>query len=92
MSMNKNRIQYEPAVEFVSEFNLIFYQNITYHLSSFIEDSFLKNLFEKNTLKSVNKVQLLIEKFGINITYDKSVIDDGLDKSSEVELDDNDLN
>jgi hypothetical protein len=62
--MNKSRIQYELAVKFVSEFNLIFYQNIIHHLSSFIKDSFFKNLFEKNTLKSGDKVQLLIEKFG----------------------------
>ncbi|PKC76163.1 hypothetical protein RhiirA1_447923 [Rhizophagus irregularis] len=64
MNMNKSRIQYEPTVEFVSEYNFIFYQTIIHHLSSFVEDGFLKNLFEKNLSVAKDKTQLLIEKFG----------------------------
>jgi hypothetical protein len=42
----------------------MFSETVTQYLGSFRQDGFLKNLFEKNTSKSVDKAQLLIEKFG----------------------------
>jgi hypothetical protein len=63
MNKNKSRISNEQAVEFISEYSIIFYQNIT-HLSSFIENGFLKDLFDKNPSKTMDKAQLLIEIFG----------------------------
>ncbi|PKB98463.1 hypothetical protein RhiirA5_431334 [Rhizophagus irregularis] len=64
MTKDTSRIQYKEAVDFISEFNDIFYQSLSFHLSSFIEDCFFKDLFNKNLSKAVNKAQLLIEKFG----------------------------
>ncbi|CAB4404638.1 unnamed protein product [Rhizophagus irregularis] len=64
MSTDKSRIQNEAAVDFVSNFNDIFFETISHHLGSFVTDSFLKDLFNKNSSKAVNKAQLLIEKFG----------------------------
>ncbi|EXX66795.1 hypothetical protein RhiirA5_431440 [Rhizophagus irregularis] len=64
MNTDESRKQFEQTLEFVSEYNFMFYKNVTQHLDSFIQDGFLKNLFEKNTSKSVDKAQLLIEKFG----------------------------
>ncbi|CAB4417228.1 unnamed protein product [Rhizophagus irregularis] len=45
-------------------YNEDFHYNVTAHLSSFIQDSFLKNLFDKNPSKPVDNTQLLISKFG----------------------------
>ncbi|PKC58145.1 hypothetical protein RhiirA1_541243 [Rhizophagus irregularis] len=56
--------RYEEAVNFVSNFNDIFYQTISHNLGSHIEDGFLKDLFNKNSSKTVDKAQLLIERFG----------------------------
>uniref|UniRef100_U9U7Q2 Uncharacterized protein n=1 Tax=Rhizophagus irregularis (strain DAOM 181602 / DAOM 197198 / MUCL 43194) TaxID=747089 RepID=U9U7Q2_RHIID len=61
MTKDTSRIQYKEAVDFVSKFNDIFYQSLSFHLSSFIEDCFFKDLFNKNLSKAVNKAQLLIE-------------------------------
>ncbi|EXX77011.1 hypothetical protein GLOIN_2v1479735 [Rhizophagus irregularis DAOM 181602=DAOM 197198] len=64
MNKEMSRIKrYEEAVDFVSNFNDIFYQNISHTLGSHIEDGFLKDLFTKNQLKTVDKRQLLIERF-----------------------------
>ncbi|PKY59972.1 hypothetical protein RhiirA4_483165 [Rhizophagus irregularis] len=59
--MDKSRTQFEPAIEFVSNFNDTFYQTISHNLGTFIEDGFLKDLFEKNLSTAVDKAQLLIE-------------------------------
>ncbi|PKY30912.1 hypothetical protein RhiirB3_448227, partial [Rhizophagus irregularis] len=64
MSMDKSRTTNEEALDFVSKFNEIYFQTVTYHLSSFIQDSFLKDLFEKNPSVPKDKAQLLIQKFG----------------------------
>ncbi|PKY39093.1 hypothetical protein RhiirA4_452229 [Rhizophagus irregularis] len=64
MSIDKSRTQFESAIEFISDFNDIFYQTIGNHLGYFIEDGFLKKLFDKNPSMPVDKAQLLIEKFG----------------------------
>ncbi|PKC56491.1 hypothetical protein RhiirA1_473915 [Rhizophagus irregularis] len=64
MIKDTSKIQYEETVDFISKFNDIFYQTLSFHLGSFIEDSFFKDLFEKNPSKAVDKAQLLIEKFG----------------------------
>ncbi|CAB4404643.1 unnamed protein product [Rhizophagus irregularis] len=61
--MDKSRIQYEPAVEFVSEFDRIFYQTVSHNLGFLIEDGFLKEVFEKNPSKTVEKAQLMIDRF-----------------------------
>ncbi|CAB4417208.1 unnamed protein product [Rhizophagus irregularis] len=62
--MDKSRIQFEPAVEFISRFEEVFFQTAAYNLGTFIEDGFLKDLFQKNPSKTVDKAQLLIERFG----------------------------
>ena len=62
--MDKSRTQFKPAIEFVFDFEIVYFNNITQHLGSFVEDGFLKTLFEKNPSKAVDKAQLLIEKFG----------------------------
>ncbi|PKK61709.1 hypothetical protein RhiirC2_791407, partial [Rhizophagus irregularis] len=48
MSMDKSRTPNEEAVDFVSLFNEQYFNTVTYHLSSFVQDGFLKDLFEKN--------------------------------------------
>ncbi|PKY61523.1 hypothetical protein RhiirA4_522631, partial [Rhizophagus irregularis] len=62
--MDKSRISNKAAVDFVSKFNEIYFQSISHHLSSFVQDGFLKELFEKNPSAPVDKAQLLIRKFG----------------------------
>ncbi|PKY55607.1 hypothetical protein RhiirA4_475184, partial [Rhizophagus irregularis] len=62
--MDKSRIQFEPAVEFISKFEEVFFQTAAYNLGTFIEDGFLKDLFRKDPSKTVDKAQLLIERFG----------------------------
>ncbi|PKY63000.1 hypothetical protein RhiirA4_490627, partial [Rhizophagus irregularis] len=64
MNTDKSRKQIELTLDFISSYNEIFYQDITTHLGSFIQDGFLKNLFNKDTSTSVDKTQMLIEKFG----------------------------
>ncbi|PKC56691.1 hypothetical protein RhiirA1_401944, partial [Rhizophagus irregularis] len=64
MSMDKSRTTNEEALDFVSKFNEIYFQTVTYHLSSFIQDGFLKDLFEKNPSVPKDKAQILIERFG----------------------------
>ncbi|RGB23774.1 hypothetical protein C1646_805900 [Rhizophagus diaphanus] len=62
--MDMSRTTNEQAIEFVSEHQEIFFQNVSTHLESFIHSSFLKTLFEKNPSVPVNKAQLLITMFG----------------------------
>jgi hypothetical protein len=62
--MDKSRIQYERAVEFVSQFDEVYYQTVSYNLGLLIEDGFLKEVFSKNPSKPVDKAQLLINRFG----------------------------
>ncbi|GET54748.1 hypothetical protein GLOIN_2v1846618 [Rhizophagus irregularis DAOM 181602=DAOM 197198] len=64
MSMDKSRTTNEEALDFVSKFNKIYFQTFTHHLSSFVQDGFLKDLFEKNPSVPKDKAQLLIQKFG----------------------------
>ncbi|CAB4421411.1 unnamed protein product [Rhizophagus irregularis] len=64
MNIAKSRIPNEVAVDFVSKFNEIYFRSISHHLSSFVEDGFLKDLFEKNPSVPKDKAQLLIGKFG----------------------------
>ncbi|GBC31620.1 hypothetical protein GLOIN_2v1846618 [Rhizophagus irregularis DAOM 181602=DAOM 197198] len=64
MSMDKSRTTNEEALDFVSKFNEIYFQTFTHHLSSFVQDGFLKDLFEKNPSVPKDKAQLLIQKFG----------------------------
>ncbi|CAB4432324.1 unnamed protein product [Rhizophagus irregularis] len=64
MSMDKSRTPNEAALDFVSKFNEIYFQTFTHHLSSFVQDGFLKDLFEKNPSVTKDKAKLLIEKFG----------------------------
>ncbi|GBC24571.2 hypothetical protein GLOIN_2v1846618 [Rhizophagus irregularis DAOM 181602=DAOM 197198] len=64
MSMDKSRTPNEAALDFVSKFNKIYFQTFTHHLSSFVQDGFLKDLFEKNPSVPKDKAQLLIQKFG----------------------------
>ncbi|EXX59766.1 hypothetical protein GLOIN_2v1846618 [Rhizophagus irregularis DAOM 181602=DAOM 197198] len=64
MSMDKSRTPNEEALDFVSKFNEIYFQTITHHLSSFVQDSFLKDLFDKNPSVLKDKAQILIERFG----------------------------
>ncbi|EXX56043.1 hypothetical protein GLOIN_2v1791351 [Rhizophagus irregularis DAOM 181602=DAOM 197198] len=63
MSMDKSRTN-EEALDFISKFNEQYFHTVTYHLSSFVQDGFLKDLFEKNLSVSKDKVQILIERFG----------------------------
>ncbi|RGB22614.1 hypothetical protein C1646_775814, partial [Rhizophagus diaphanus] len=62
--MDKSRITNEQALEFVSEHNEIFFQNVSIHLESFIQSGFLKTIFEKNPSAQVDKAQLLTTMFG----------------------------
>ncbi|CAB4410478.1 unnamed protein product [Rhizophagus irregularis] len=62
--MDKSRISNKEAVDFVSKFNEIYFRSISHYLSSFVQDGFLKELFEKNPSAPVDKAQLLIRKFG----------------------------
>ncbi|CAB4434462.1 unnamed protein product [Rhizophagus irregularis] len=62
--MDKSRIANKEAVDFVSKFNEIYFRSISHYLSSFVQDGFLKELFEKNPSAPVDKAQLLIRKFG----------------------------
>ncbi|CAB4429760.1 unnamed protein product [Rhizophagus irregularis] len=56
MNMDKSRKQIEETLNYVSAYNEDFH--------SFIQDGFLKNLFDKNPSKPVDNTQLLISKFG----------------------------
>ncbi|CAB4423745.1 unnamed protein product [Rhizophagus irregularis] len=62
--MDKSRKSNQAAVDFVSKFNEIYFRSISHYLSSFVQDGFLKELFEKNPSAPVDKAQLLIRKFG----------------------------
>ncbi|RGB24466.1 hypothetical protein C1646_773064 [Rhizophagus diaphanus] len=62
--MDKSRIANEQALEFVSEHQKIFLQNISNNLATFIESSFLKVLFDKSLSAPVDKAQLLTMMFG----------------------------
>ena len=64
MNTDKSRISNKEAVDFVSKFNEIYFRSISHHLGSFVQDGFLKELFEKNPSAPVDKAQLLIRKFG----------------------------
>ncbi|PKY58588.1 hypothetical protein RhiirA4_480628, partial [Rhizophagus irregularis] len=64
MNTDKSRKQIEETLNYVSAYNEDFHYNVTQHLSSFIQDGFLKNLFDKNPSKPVDNTQLLISKFG----------------------------
>ncbi|EXX66989.1 hypothetical protein RirG_118500 [Rhizophagus irregularis DAOM 197198w] len=64
MSINKSRTSNEAALDFVSKFNEIYFQTFTHHLSSFVQDGFLKDLFEKNPSVPKDKAQILIKRFG----------------------------
>ncbi|GET51028.1 hypothetical protein GLOIN_2v1846618 [Rhizophagus irregularis DAOM 181602=DAOM 197198] len=64
MSMDKSRTPNEEALDFVSLFNEQYFNTVTYHLSSFVQDGFLKDLFEKNPSVPKDKAQILIERFG----------------------------
>jgi len=64
MNTEKSRISTKEAIDFVGEFNEIYFQTFSYHLSTFVSDGFLKDLFEKNPTVAKDKAQLLIEKFG----------------------------
>ncbi|PKY33845.1 hypothetical protein RhiirB3_453096 [Rhizophagus irregularis] len=50
MSMDKSRTPNEAALDFVSKFNNIYFETFTHNLSSFVQDGFLKDLFEKKPL------------------------------------------
>ncbi|RGB27022.1 hypothetical protein C1646_769658 [Rhizophagus diaphanus] len=62
--MDKRRITDKQALEFVSEHQDMFLQNVSTHLESFIHSGFLKTLFDKNPSVPVDKTQLLITMFG----------------------------
>ncbi|RGB30176.1 hypothetical protein C1646_765670 [Rhizophagus diaphanus] len=62
--MDKRRIADEQAVQFVSEHQQIFLQNVSNTLASFIEFSFLKTIFDKDPSAPVDKAQLLKMMFG----------------------------
>ena len=62
--MEKSRTQFKPTIEFVSEYDVFFFNTLTQNLGSFVEDGFLKTLFDKTPSKPVDKAQLLIDRFG----------------------------
>ncbi|PKC62202.1 hypothetical protein RhiirA1_465486 [Rhizophagus irregularis] len=64
MNLYKSRKQFEQILEYVSGYNELFHYNVTELLGSFIQDGFLKDLFNKNPSQPVDKGQLLIRKFG----------------------------
>ncbi|RGB24431.1 hypothetical protein C1646_821600 [Rhizophagus diaphanus] len=88
------RIADEQAVQFVSEHQQIFLQNVSNTLASFIESGFLKTIFDKDPSAPVDKTQLLKMMFGesanpANFTNigDVDDTDDEVDESSEDEID-----
>jgi hypothetical protein len=62
--MDMSRIINDKAVEFVSAFDNTFYTLVRTNLASFIENGFLKELFEKDSSVAVDKTQLLTKMFG----------------------------
>ncbi|PKY37200.1 hypothetical protein RhiirB3_461852, partial [Rhizophagus irregularis] len=64
MSMDKGRTPNGAAIDFVSEFQDIFFETISQHLGTFIQDGFLKDLYEKKPTTPVDKAQMLIDRFG----------------------------
>ncbi|PKY60049.1 hypothetical protein RhiirA4_483309 [Rhizophagus irregularis] len=62
--MDKSRIINDKAVEFVSAFDDTFYTLVRTNLAFFIENGFLKELFEKDSSVAVDKTQLLTKMFG----------------------------
>ncbi|RGB37424.1 hypothetical protein C1646_781423 [Rhizophagus diaphanus] len=61
--MDKSRIANKQALEFISTHQIIFLQNISNNLESFIHSGFLKILFDKNPPVTVDKAQLLMAMF-----------------------------
>ncbi|EXX73431.1 hypothetical protein RirG_060400 [Rhizophagus irregularis DAOM 197198w] len=64
MSIDKRRTPNGAAIDFVSEFQDTFFETISQHLGTFIQDGFLKDLYEKKPTKPVDKAQMLIDRFG----------------------------
>ncbi|PKK58607.1 hypothetical protein RhiirC2_871503 [Rhizophagus irregularis] len=64
MSMDKRRTPNGAAIDFVSEFQDIFFETISQHLGTFIQDGFLKDLYDKKPTTPVDKAQMLIDRFG----------------------------
>ncbi|PKY59369.1 hypothetical protein RhiirA4_430360, partial [Rhizophagus irregularis] len=64
MNMDKSRTSNKAAVDFVSNFNEIYFRSISHILSSFVQNGFLKELFEKNPSAPADKGQILIRRFG----------------------------
>ncbi|PKC00895.1 hypothetical protein RhiirA5_382142 [Rhizophagus irregularis] len=64
MNTDKSRKQFKQTLDYVSGYNKLFHYNVKELLGSFIQDSFLKDLFIKNPSQLVDKGQLLIRKFG----------------------------
>ncbi|PKY31120.1 hypothetical protein RhiirB3_448560 [Rhizophagus irregularis] len=64
MSMDKGRIPNGAAIDFVSSFQDVFFETISQHLGTFIQDGFLKDLYEKQPTTPVDKAQMLIDRFG----------------------------
>ncbi|PKY41182.1 hypothetical protein RhiirA4_454710 [Rhizophagus irregularis] len=64
MNKETRRMINKPAIEFVSEFSAVYFHTITLHLGSFVEDGFLKALYDKSPSRTTDNNQLLIERFG----------------------------
>ncbi|PKY61151.1 hypothetical protein RhiirA4_485742, partial [Rhizophagus irregularis] len=64
MNKETRRIINKPALEFVSEFSIVYFHTISLHLGSFVKDGFLKTLYDKSPSKTQDNNQLLIERFG----------------------------
>ncbi|PKY39094.1 hypothetical protein RhiirA4_452232 [Rhizophagus irregularis] len=54
----------EDFLKFVSEEGESFLSYTTFQLGQFVENGFLKNLFDKNPQQPVDKAQLLVDMFG----------------------------
>ncbi|PKB96091.1 hypothetical protein RhiirA5_435466 [Rhizophagus irregularis] len=64
MGDSVENISVDDFLEFVSEEGETFLSYTTFQLGQFVENGFLKTLFDKNPQRPVDKAQLLVDMFG----------------------------
>ncbi|PKY60887.1 hypothetical protein RhiirA4_485140, partial [Rhizophagus irregularis] len=84
MNTDKSRKLNKAATDFVSEFSIVYFHTITTHLGSFVEDGFLKALYDKNPSKTQNNN----ENFGDMGYTENSDDDESLDDKHDEDKDD----
>uniref|UniRef100_U9T9J7 Uncharacterized protein n=1 Tax=Rhizophagus irregularis (strain DAOM 181602 / DAOM 197198 / MUCL 43194) TaxID=747089 RepID=U9T9J7_RHIID len=64
MGDSVENISVDDFLEFVSAEGETFLSYTTFQLGQFVENGFLKTLFDKNPQRPVDKAQLLVDMFG----------------------------